>query len=145
MGIYSDLRKLSEKKQDQPVETGTSLKIDTAPIPDPINDPIQEEKQTSKHDSKQSRKQASVLSRYHDSIVELLRKAVKFTGKEPFFGRFTPEEKAILKDIAYTYQRSGVKTSENEIARIAVNFIINDYNKNGKNSLLDKVLQALYE
>src|SRR5260221_9371906 len=51
------------------------------------------------HDSKL----ASPLSSYHDSSIQFLRNAVRFSGKEAFFGRFTPEEKALLKDIAYTY------------------------------------------
>jgi hypothetical protein len=101
------------------------------------------------HDNKQSSKpssyRASKLSDYPDSIVESIRKAVKYVGKEAFFGRFTPEEKRMMADIAYTYKRSGMKTSENEIARIAVNFIVADYNANGKNSLLEQVIAALNE
>ena len=99
--------------------------------------------QAIKTDSKLSRYHAIKQAGYHDSIIELIRKAVRFAGKDAFFGRFTPEEKAMLSDIVYTYKRSGVKTSENEIARIAVNFIVNDYKENGENSLVDKVLKAL--
>src|SRR5258706_11399231 len=87
-------------------------------------------------DSKLSRYHAIKQASYHDSTIELIRKAVRFIGKDAFFGRFTPEEKAMLSDAAYTYKRSGVKTSENEIVRIAVNFIVNDYQENGENSLL---------
>ena len=49
----------------------------------------------------------------------------------------------MLADIAYTYKRNGVKTSENEIARIAVNFIARDHKENGEKSILDRVLKAL--
>jgi hypothetical protein len=48
-----------------------------------------------------------------------------------------------LADIVYTYKRQGVKTSENEINRIAINFLIEDYAKNGKESVLAKVIEAL--
>jgi hypothetical protein len=100
---------------------------------------------------KKGRKQSSKLSRYHaikqagyhDSTVERLRKALKFAGKDPFFGRFTPEEKGVLADVAHAYKRKGVKTSENEIARIAVNFLMHDYEENGEDSLLERVLKAL--
>jgi hypothetical protein len=100
-------------------------------------------KRASVIDSSQSRNQASLLSSYHDSSIELIRKTVKFSGKEAFFGRFTPEEKRVLADIAYTYKSSGTRTSENEIARIAVNFLVNDYKENGVNSVLDRVIKAL--
>lgn len=98
-------------------------------------------------------KRESELSGYHaikqagypDSIIEGIRKAVKLAGKEPFFGRFTPEEKRMLADLAYSYKRAGVKTSENEIVRIALNFLVNDHQENGANSLLERILKALHE
>src|SRR5258705_12446983 len=83
------------------------------------------QEKVNKPDSKLSRYHAIKQASYHDSTIELIRKAVRFIGKDAFFGRFTPEEKAMLSDAAYTYKRSGVKTSENEIVRIAVNFIVN--------------------
>lgn len=103
--------------------------------------------------SKQSRYQDSPLASKHDSTladeqensIEVLRKAVRLIGKDPFFGRFTPEEKGRMKEIVYTYERSGIKTTENEVARIAVNFLMDDYRQNGENSLLDRVLKALHE
>ena len=87
----------------------------------------------------------TTVSRYHDTIIELIRKAVRELGKEAATHRFTMEEKRALADIIYTFKSKGVKTSENEITRIAVNLIINDYKANGEDSLLDKVLKALNE
>jgi len=55
----------------------------------------------------------------------------------------TQEEKGQLADIVYTYKRQGKKTSENEINRIAINFILEDYHANGDNSVLAKVIDAL--
>jgi hypothetical protein len=78
-------------------------------------------------------------------MVEFVRKAVKEFGKEAATHRFTGEEKKAIADIIYAYKARDVKTSENEIARIAVNFIIQDYRENGENSILDKVLRALKE
>lgn len=99
---------------------------------------------TSAEASKPDSYPASVLSSYPDSTVEFLRKAVRYSGKEAFFGRFTPEEKGMLKEIAYTYQRIGIKTTENEIARVAVNLIVADYKLNKENSLLGRVLKSLH-
>jgi hypothetical protein len=85
----------------------------------------------------------TTVSRYHDTIIELVRKAVRQFGKEAATHRFTVEEKKAIADIIYSYRNRGIRTSENEIARIAVNFIVNDYRENGENSILDRVLGAL--
>ena len=76
-------------------------------------------------------------------IIGLIRKAVRQTGKEVSFVRLTPEEKKQLGDVIYSYKGQGVKTSENEITRIAVNFLLEDYRQNGENSVLQKVMEAL--
>ena len=55
------------------------------------------------------------------------------------------EEKRAIADIIYTYKNNDIKTSENEIARISVNYIIEDYRENGENSMLHKILKALNE
>ena len=73
----------------------------------------------------------------------MVRKAVKQFGKEAATHRFTVEEKKAIADIIYSYRNQGIRTSENEIARIAVNFIVHDYRENGENSVLDEVLRAL--
>jgi hypothetical protein len=86
---------------------------------------------------------ASTLASNHTSIIETIRKTVKSLGKEVSFTRVTPEEKGRVVDIVYTYKRQGVKTSENEINRIAVNFLVEDFSKNGKESVLAQVIDAL--
>jgi hypothetical protein len=87
----------------------------------------------------------TTVSRYHDTVVEVVRRAVKEFGKEAATHRFTLEEKQAIAEVLYTYQRQGIRTSENEITRIAVNFILDDYREHGENSLLDRVLKALNE
>ncbi len=87
----------------------------------------------------------TVVSRIHDTMVEIVRKAVKEIGKEAATHRFTPEEKRAVLDIIYSYKGSGIKTSENEVARIAINYILEDHKQNGQNSILDRVLKALNE
>lgn len=99
----------------------------------------------SNRDTMTPRHHDTMTPRYHDTIVEMIRKAVKELGKEAATHRFTVDEKKAIVDIVYSYKRHGVKTSENEVTRIAVNFIINDYKENGENSVLDKALRALNE
>ena len=78
-----------------------------------------------------------------EDMIEAVRKAVKQIGKEPATQRLTLEEKQGLDDIEYSYKRQGIKTSGNEIIRIATNYIVRDYRKNGENSILAKVLNRL--
>ena len=76
-------------------------------------------------------------------IFEVVRKAVKQIGKEAATHRFTLEEKNLLADIEYTYKRRGIRTSENEITRIAINYLIEEYRQNGEQSILAKILKRL--
>lgn len=77
-------------------------------------------------------------------LMEELRKAVKQLGKEAATYRFTNQEKSALADIVYTYGRQGLRTSENEITRIAVNWLLMDYRENGGNSILSRLLDSLH-
>ena len=86
--------------------------------------------------------------RYQDAMVQTVRAAVKLFGKEAATHRFTPEEKKAIAEIVFTYKQRDIRTSENEITRIGVNFIgvnfiIRDYRENGESSLLHGVLKAL--
>ena len=87
--------------------------------------------------------QASTLAAVSDETIDAIRRAVKVAGKEVSFVRLTAEEKAQLADIVYTYKRGGKKTTENEINRIAVNYMIADYKTNGERSVLARVIAAL--
>ncbi len=84
-----------------------------------------------------------MVSRYQDDIIASIRGAVRVIGKEAATYRFSPGEKARVSDIIYTYKRQGIRTSENEISRIALNFIFQDYEENGEQSVLARVLDAL--
>jgi hypothetical protein len=78
-----------------------------------------------------------------DEMLEAVRKAVKQIGKEPATQRLTLEEKQALRAIEFTYAQQGITTSGNEIIRVGMNFIVKDYQKNGENSILAKVLKRL--
>lgn len=105
----------------------------------------QGKQKTSNHDTTTPRNHGTVVSSNHDPMVETVRKAVRELGKEAATHRFTVEEKRGVLDLIYSYKGSGVRTSENEVARIAINFILEDYKQNGRNSILDRVLKALNE
>jgi hypothetical protein len=100
-------------------------------------------KQSRHHGTEQSSNHETMASRYHDTVIEEVRKAVKELGKEAATHRFTVEEKKALSDIIYAYKNRGIKTSENEITRIAINYILSDYRKSSKNSILNRVLRVL--
>jgi hypothetical protein len=98
-----------------------------------------------------SRHHATTVSRPHEAMspavnpeqLETIRQAVRQVGKEAATYRFTQQEKKALSDIVHTYKGSGIRTSENEITRIAVNHLVEDYRQNGANSILARVLARL--
>jgi hypothetical protein len=79
----------------------------------------------------------------HDTSIELIRKAVKSVGKEAATYRLTKKEKQELFEIIYAYRSQGTKISENEIARIAINYLIIDYKSNSMRCILQEVIEAL--
>jgi hypothetical protein len=95
------------------------------------------------HDTMQPSNHDAMIPLLEDNTFEVVRKAVKQIGKEAATHRFTLEEKNLLADIEYTYRRQGIRTSENEITRIAINYFIEDYRKNGEQSILAKILKHL--
>ena len=112
-------------------------------IPEPNKKPDPAHKQPPNRETMQPSNHDTVVSRYHDTTIETVRKAVKELGKEAATHRFTSEEKSAIADLVYAYKRQGIRTSENEITRIAVNFVLQDNQESGKNGVLDKVLRAL--
>jgi hypothetical protein len=100
-------------------------------------------KQASTHASKHA---STILETKYDT-VEAIRRTVKQVGKDSLFVRVTPEEKRAVLSAVYSfnelYSGGGRKTTENEISRIAVNLLLEDYRENGNNSILARVLASL--
>ena len=121
--------------QEQGTEVGSS------------GDAKQSTKKPSNHGTKQPSRHATMTPRYHDTViphmVESVRKQVRQAGKEAATHRFSVAEKQAIADIVYTYGRQGHRTTENEIARIAVNWLLLEYGEHGKDSVLHRVLEAL--
>jgi hypothetical protein len=112
--------------------------------------PSQESKQTlprevsvPAHDITTPRYHDTVIPRHHETIIETTRRAVKQLGKEAATHRFTVEEKKALKTIEREYEEKDIRTSENEITRISINYVIEDYHANGRDSILARVLKLL--
>lgn len=78
-----------------------------------------------------------------DEMLESIRYAVKQVGKETTSYRLHETEKESLDDILYGLKKRGIRSSENEIMRIAINYIITDYADNGDTSVLAGVLERL--
>lgn len=86
---------------------------------------------------------ASLLASDATDAIGAIRAVVRTPGREVSFVRLSPEEKAQLADIVYTYKRQGQKTTENEIQRIALNALLHDFDEHGETSVLARVLAAL--
>lgn len=119
-GTYSKLAEVEEQKKR--AATGKPVKDNDTTVP-------------SNHDT--------MTPTYNDELVESIRKAVKQLGKEAATYRFTVDEKKALADILYRYKTQGIRASENEITRIAINFLIEDYRQNSSESVLAKVIDRL--
>jgi len=76
--------------------------------------------------------------------LEEVRRVVKQLGKEAATFRLTGQEKRTLADLVYTYHRQGYRTSENEITRIAVNWLLLDFQEAGEGSVLARILERLH-
>ncbi len=87
--------------------------------------------------------QASTIARFNNETIDAIRKIVKVVGREVSFVRLSTEEKRRLAEIVFTYKMQGIKTSENEINRIAINLLLEDYETNVEQGVLARVLAAL--
>jgi hypothetical protein len=78
-----------------------------------------------------------------EQVVDGIRRAVKVVGKEAATLRLSAAEKAAIAEIVYAYKRRQVRTSETELIRIAVNYLLQDYEARGEASVVATVLDAL--
>jgi hypothetical protein len=121
---------------------GFSEKEKSAPVPThhPTNTiPVKASAKT----SVAARTQAPELARYPASKVAAIRRVVRVLGKEVAFVRVTPAEKRQLGEVVYAYKRQGIKTSENELLRIGLAFLLADYADNETESVLARAIAAL--
>jgi hypothetical protein len=139
LGTYSKLAETAEKKQ-QPTLPHTPV---TQPRTQNVNN------ETKQATTKPSNRDTTV-SRHHDTTtesnddcIEIVRKAVKPLGEKAATHRFTADEKEAIADIVYALKKKGITTSENEITRIAINYLVWDYKQTRQASILSRVLERL--
>ena len=87
----------------------------------------------------------TMTPRYDDAVITLIRREVRKIGKEAATHRFTVEEKQMVRHIVRDFEDRGIRTVENEITRIGIHFLLDDYQRNGEDSLLVQALKALHE
>ena len=85
----------------------------------------------------------SIPSRQHASIMATVSKSVCETGKEVCTYRLTQREKIALVETIYYFRMRTCRLSENEIARIAINFILEDFKIDKKASILSTVIDSM--
>lgn len=93
--------------------------------------------------SSKASSQASKLAIEPTDSFERIRRAVKEIGKESGGYRFSAVEKEQLADTVYAFRKQGVTTDQNQIVRIAVNYLLEDLKENGDTSILAETLERL--
>ncbi len=76
-------------------------------------------------------------------VIESLRKTVKPLGDKVSYVRLTDAEKDGLREIVATLGEQGLKTTENEVSRIAIAYLLVDHERNGPGSVVTRVVEAL--
>jgi hypothetical protein len=89
------------------------------------------------------RKHAIMTSRYRDSMIAPIARSVRDVGKEVCTYRLTQKEKTALVEIIYHFRMRKSRLSENEIARIAINFLIEDFKSNKNTCMLSSIVEAM--
>jgi hypothetical protein len=74
--------------------------------------------------------------------IEALQRALKTVGKEIFYARVAPDEKRRVDETVFALKQAGVRTSVNEVGRIALNYLMADHEAHGEQSILSRVLAS---
>jgi hypothetical protein len=137
-GTYSKLAEVAEKKQQpttpQPVTQSRTQKVNEEP-----------KKTTTTPSNRDTMPPRSyeISGASGDDYVEIVRKAVKPLGEKAATHRFTADEKDAIADIVYALKKKGISTSENEITRIAINYLVWEHRQSKQASILSRVLERL--
>jgi hypothetical protein len=137
LGTYSKLAETAEKKQQPATST---------PVAQPRTQNVNDETMQA---TTIPRNRDTTASRPHDTTadsgdyIEVVRKAVKLLGEKAATHRFTADEKDAIADIVYALKKKGIATSENEITRIAINYLVWEYRQDKQASILSRVLERL--
>jgi len=91
-------------------------------------------------EAKQASHQVTTVSHTHDTVISAITESILHVGKEAATYRLTLNEKRKLAEIIYTLKMKNMRVTENEIIRIALNFLLCDYSMNKTNSILKRVI-----
>ena len=75
--------------------------------------------------------------------MEAVRKVVREVGKERADVGLTAGEKETLRAIAFERTQAGRRTTINDVVRVAVNWLLEDYRARKEKSLLSRTLDAV--
>lgn len=117
MGVYDDL--MGDKPKKKPTDVGTSKQVVVPP------------------------KVPSVVPTDEESYVDVVRKAVRWPGKEGANLRLTQEEVKKLKDVIRHFEDKGYYTDRTQLTRIALNYALHDFETNGDKSLLSEIMERI--
>ncbi len=138
-GTYSKLAEVAEKKQ-QPTTPPTSVE---PPRTQKVNKAPKKATTTPSNRDTVIPRHHDVTTDSNDDYIEAVRKAVKPLGEKAATHRFTADEKDAIADIVYALKKKGVSTSENEITRIAINYLIWEHRQSKQASILARVIERL--
>jgi len=93
--------------------------------------------------NKPARPPASTPAKSQADVIAAIAALVTEKGKDTTYVRLTQPEKQSLLDVVYTYRRQSVQLTENDVVRVAIAALLDDYKANGANSLLVNVIRAM--
>lgn len=92
-----------------------------------------------------SRHQKAMVSRNHDTTIAAIRKAISEVGKKASTYRLSSSEKKALVKIIYEFRiMKNIRITENEIVRIAIQYLIHEYQEKKSGSLLLRIKKPLF-
>lgn len=142
--IVSGLNKVSLEKEAKPKEPPSPPPVQPQEPRElePNEAPVQAVENPSLPEARTlAGEQASMLASNQDSVLAKVRETIRGIGKEVSYTRLTQDEKRRIMEVIYSFRSSsGIKTSENELMRIAINFLLEDYHLRKEESLLYKIL-----
>ncbi len=100
-----------------------------------------ETKQPSNRDALQPSNHDTIEGNSEEDLVDAVRLALKELGREAGTHRYTAAEKQALEELVFEYHRRGVETSGNQIIRIGLNYLLEDYRLHKNASILARVLE----
>ena len=93
--------------------------------------------------SKQPRKQASLQERNQETIEDSILAALAITPIKPNTFRYSIQELDFIRDVVYEAEvKHQTKLDKNDVARIALEWLMYDHQEKGKDGLLVRILAS---